>query len=68
MRESSDLLYWICAVNPFTHAVESLRFTLYLEPNPLAVAVVCASFVMFLTLAVLGYDPKKGVIRRRAAD
>ena len=68
VRESSDLLYWICAVNPFTHVVEGIRFTLYLEPNPLALVVVCASFVVFLTLAVLGYDPKKGLIRRRAAE
>jgi len=68
MRESSDLLYWICALNPFTHVVESVRFTLYLEANPLALAVVCTSFVVFLALAVLGYDPKKGLIRRRAAD
>ncbi len=68
VRESSDVLYWISALNPFTHAVESIRFTLYQEPAPLALAVVCGSFAVFFVLAVLGYDPKVGLIRRRAAE
>ncbi len=29
MRDSSEWLYWLCAVNPFTHAVELVRFALY---------------------------------------
>jgi ABC-2 type transport system permease protein len=68
VRESSNLLYWICVANPFSHAVESIRFTLYLKPDPIALAVVCGSLVLFFALAVLGYDPKKGLVRRRVAD
>ncbi len=67
VRESSDLIYTLCTLNPFTYAVELIRFTLYLEPNPLALGVVAACFVAFFALAVFGYDPKKGSIRRRAA-
>ena len=68
MRQSSDLLYWISAANPFTHAVESIRYTLYLTPNLAALAVVCGALAVFFILAVLGYDPKRGLGRRRAAD
>jgi ABC-2 type transport system permease protein len=68
MRQSSDLLYWISAANPFSHAVESIRFMLYLTPNLAALAVVCGALAVFFILAVLGYDPKRGLGRRRAAD
>ena len=40
MRDSSVLLHDICAANPFTHAVELIRFALYGQFNPLAFAVV----------------------------
>ena len=40
MRDSSVLLHDICAFNPFTHAVELIRFALYGQFNPLAFAVV----------------------------
>ncbi len=29
INESSATLYWICQINPFTHAVELVRFALY---------------------------------------
>ncbi len=67
MRESSELIYRICAFNPFTHAVESIRFTLYLEPNPTAIAIVAGCALAFFALAVWGYDPRLGMMRRRAA-
>ena len=66
MRESSELIYTLCQLNPFTHAVESIRFALYLQPNPLAYGVVLATLVVLFALAIVGYDPRKGMIRRRA--
>ena len=65
MAESSDLLRDICAVNPFTHAVELIRFALYLQWNWTALAVVVGCTALFLALAVRGYDPSLGLIRRR---
>ena len=61
MNESSRLLHDICAVNPFTHAVELIRFALYLEVNPLALAVTVGATAVFLALAVWGYDPARGM-------
>jgi len=65
MRESSPWLYEICRFNPFTHAVETIRFALYGDFNPWAVAITLGSFALFLSLAVLGYDPARGMMRRK---
>ena len=65
MAESSRLLRDICAVNPFTQAVELIRFALYLEWAPWPLMWVVAGFVAFFLLALWGYDPARGLRRRR---
>ncbi len=65
MAESSPLLRDVCAFNPFTHAVELIRFALYLEWNTEALLWTCGSFLVFMALALWGYDPARGMIRRR---
>ena len=67
MRESSELIYQICALNPFTYAVEAARHALYLELNLKAVLVVVVCAGVFFALAVVGYDAKKGMARRAPA-
>jgi ABC-2 type transport system permease protein len=44
-----------------------IRFALYGMFEPVATAVVCGSTVLFFMLAVTGYDPQRGMIRRTAA-
>ena len=68
IKEASLLLYQICAVNPFTHAVELIRFALYGQLEPVSAVVLVAATAIFLTLAVYGYDPAKGLMARRTAD
>ena len=65
MAESSTLLHDICAVNPFTHAVELLRFALSGQINPLSLAVVTGCLIVFFAGAVFMYDPSKGLWARR---
>ena len=65
MRESSLPLYQICAVNPFTHAVELIRFALYGQVNLLSLAVVAGCTLLFMGLAIYGYDPGRGMMARR---
>jgi ABC-2 type transport system permease protein len=74
IRESSPLLYEICLLNPFTYAVELIRFALYgqigarLEDGSLDLTnlyVVTAYTVFFLGAAVYAYNPSKGLIARR---
>lgn len=65
MRESSPLLHDICAANPFTYAVELIRFALYLQWNGQALAVVAGCLAVFFGAAVFMYDPAKGLWARR---
>jgi len=65
VRESSPLLYKICFFNPFTHAVELIRFALYGQVNFQALAVVIGCTALFLGTAILAYDPTRGFISRR---
>ena len=65
MREASETLYWICLFNPFTHAVELVRFALYLEFEPLSCAVVIAVTLVAFAASALAYDPGRGMLARR---
>src|SRR5215831_17638288 len=65
LREGgSEVLYYVALANPFTHAVELIRFALYGDFEPVAAAVVSAATVVFFLLAVFGYNPQRGMIRR----
>lgn len=59
MREANEFLYWICAVNPFTHAVELIRFSLYAQWHTLSVAVTLGTTVVLTLLAVMGFRPER---------
>ena len=65
MAESSVLLHDICALNPFTYAVELIRFALYGQLNELALVVVVGVTIVFLGAAIFAYDPSKGLIAKR---
>src|SRR5580698_7982585 len=65
LREGgSEFLYLVALANPFTHAVELIRYALYGFFEPIAALVVCGTAVLFFMLAVLGYNPQRGMIRR----
>ena len=66
MKESSLLLYRICAFNPFTHAVELIRFSLYGQLNLLALVVVVLCFLVFMLASLWGYDPARAMAKRRS--
>ncbi len=65
MEESSELLYWICAVNPFTHAVEMLRFALYQQFNWQMTSLTLLALILFFGGAIWAYDPTRGMLSRR---
>jgi ABC-2 type transport system permease protein len=67
LREGgSALLYYASLANPFTSAVELIRFALYGAFEPIAALAVVGATVLFFMLAVIGYDPQRGFIRRTA--
>ncbi|WP_444462356.1 ABC transporter permease [Rhodobacter capsulatus] len=59
MQEASPALAWICRLNPFTHAVELIRFSLYLQGNALSLAVTAGATAVFFALALWGYEPAR---------
>lgn len=61
MREASLWLYRISLANPFTHAVELIRFALYGKLELTALAVVLSCLVLFMVLAIWGYKPSRGM-------
>jgi ABC-2 type transport system permease protein len=65
IREASPLLFEICRLNPFTYAVELIRFALYGEVDTVSLAVVVGCTIVFLAAAVFAYNPSKGLIARR---
>ena len=65
MAEAGRLLHDICAVNPFTQAVELVRFALYAQFNLPALGWSLLATAAFLALAIWGYDPARGMIRKK---
>jgi ABC-2 type transport system permease protein len=65
IQESSPLLHKICLANPFTYAVELIRFALYGHVDWQSLVVVLACTAVFLGGAVLAYDPSNGLLVRR---
>jgi ABC-2 type transport system permease protein len=65
VKESSLLLYYVCELNPFTHATELIRFALYEQVAWISLAVVAGCTIVFLFGAILAYDPARGFLARR---
>jgi len=65
VREGSPWLAFLCELNPFTHAVELIRFAFYEQVNFLSLAVVLGATIVFLATAIIAYDPSRGILTRR---
>ena len=57
-------LHWAALFNPFTYAVELIRFALHGRLDMAAATIVIGAFAVFFLAAVLGYDPQRGVLSR----
>lgn len=68
MKESSSLLHDLAHYNPFSQAVELIRFALYGELNEYALLCTFCSFVIFMIGAILGYNPAKGMMMKKGGQ
>lgn len=59
MREANEILYWICVINPFTHGVELIRFSLYAQWHTLSVAVTLGTTIVLTLVAIMGFRPER---------
>ncbi|WP_172124765.1 MULTISPECIES: ABC transporter permease [unclassified Devosia] len=65
LREAgAEAIYYVSLCNPFTHAVELMRFAAYGQFNVVSAAVVAGSAFIAFVLAARGYDAHTGAIRR----
>lgn len=64
VEEASPLLRDVCGLNPFTYAVELVRFALYGQVDTQSLLLVLAFAVVFLGGAILAYDPARGLVAR----
>lgn len=67
IQEASPLLYRICQANPFTYAVELIRFAFYGQLHMTSLLVVSGCTIVFITGAVIAYDPSRGLMSRKPA-
>lgn len=65
VQEASPLLYRICLLNPFTYAVELVRFAFYGQIEWISLLVVAAVTLLFLAGAILAYNPSLGLTTRK---
>src|SRR5690606_14096559 len=65
IQEASPLLYKICLLNPFTYAVELIRFAFYGQVEWLSLGIVAGLTALFLGAAVLAYSPTRGLVNRK---
>jgi ABC-2 type transport system permease protein len=68
IKESSLLLHTIAQYNPFSQAIELIRFSLYGQFNQYAFWLTLAAFFVFMFIAVLGYNPSKGMMVRKGGN
>ncbi|WP_417513257.1 ABC transporter permease [Minwuia sp.] len=61
MEESSETLYWICQINPFTHVVELIRHALYLQSNGPALGWSVLALALVSAAALYVYSPSRGL-------
>ena len=65
LREAgAEFIYYAALANPFTHAVELMRFAAYGQINWVSMAVVVGVAVLAFALAAHGYNPQAGAIQR----
>ena len=65
IKESSEILYTLAQNNPFSQAVELIRFALYEQFNQQALIFTGTAFLVFMGAAILGYNPSKGMMVKK---
>jgi ABC-2 type transport system permease protein len=65
IKESSLLLYNLALYNPFSQAVELIRFAWYGQFNLYAFTYTLVAFIIFMAAAILGYNPSKGMMMKK---
>ena len=63
-ESGAQIIHLMARFNPFTHAIELIRFALYGQFNALSFTVVIGVLFVVFILAVWGYDPQRGLVKK----
>jgi ABC-2 type transport system permease protein len=63
-ESGASVIHFLATWNPFTHAVEAIRFALHGQLAVHSLAIVVGCLAVFFLLAAWGYDPQRGLLRR----
>ncbi|MGQ9427510.1 ABC transporter permease [Gilvimarinus sp. F26214L] len=61
---AAEWIYQVARFNPFSHGVDLIRFAAYGQLHGTALAIVCGWLAAFMLVAIRGYDPQRGLLRR----
>lgn len=64
----AQTLHLLARLNPFSHAVEAIRFALCGQVNGTSLTVLAVGTALCFVLALRGYDPQRGWMRQRGAN
>ena len=59
-ESGATVIHFLASWNPFTHAVEAIRFALHGQVAVQSLAIVAGCLAAFFMLAAWGYDPQRG--------
>jgi len=65
MQENAPSLAKVVELNPFSHGVELIRFTLYEKLEWLNLIVVVGCLMLFFALALWGYQSRRHLLKRK---
>ena len=68
IEETSEWLYYVCMYNPFTYAVEAIRFSLYSQINIEYTIGIVVFTLIFLFLSILGYDLLEEILQKKVEN
>lgn len=63
-ESGARVIHFLATWNPFTHAVEAIRFALHGQVSILSLGIVAGCLAAFFLLAAWGYDPQRGMLKR----
>lgn len=65
IEETSEWLFYVCQFNPFTYAVEVIRYSMYSSINYEYTLGIFVFAILFLICSIIGYDPTKGSMQKK---
>lgn len=65
IEETSEWLFYVCQFNPFTYAVEVIRYSMYSSINYEYTFGILVFAIIFLICSIIGYDPTKGSMQKK---